>query len=100
MFGATDVLSEQLHLGQALAGSASWRSARTCRKSRSRRGGMSGHLDVAVSNISGGIAIQTVVLAALDGVRRGSGALLTGVARVCYVARVEQHHGSAQQPPP
>ncbi|HEY0381886.1 MAG TPA: hypothetical protein VGC72_06780 [Candidatus Elarobacter sp.] len=66
---ATDVLSERLHLGQALGGLILLAVATNLPEiAITYAAASSGHLDVAVSNILGGIAIQTVVLVALDGI--------------------------------
>ncbi|MDO5711552.1 MAG: sodium:calcium antiporter [Micrococcales bacterium] len=64
----TDVLSSRLHLGQALGGLILLAVATNLPEiAITYSAAASGHLDVAVSNILGGIAIQTVVLVALDG---------------------------------
>ena len=63
----TDVLSDRLHLGAALGGLILLAVATNLPEiAITVTAARSGHLDVAVSNILGGIAIQTVVLAALD----------------------------------
>ena len=63
----TDVLSDRLHLGAALGGLILLAVATNLPEiAITISATMSGHLDVAVSNILGGIAIQTVVLVALD----------------------------------
>ncbi|MDO5734853.1 MAG: hypothetical protein Q4P15_00095 [Propionibacteriaceae bacterium] len=63
----TDVLSSRLHLGQALGGLILLAVATNLPEiAITYSAAASGHLDVAVSNILGGIAIQTVVLVALD----------------------------------
>lgn len=63
----TNVLSCRLHLGEALAGLIILAVATNLPEiAITYSAAASGHLDVAVSNILGGIAIQTVVLVALD----------------------------------
>ncbi|AZI59304.1 sodium:calcium antiporter [Nakamurella antarctica] len=63
----TDILSDRLHLGQALGGLILLAVATNLPEiAITYSAASSGHLDVAVSNILGGIAIQTVVLVALD----------------------------------
>ncbi|MDQ6650247.1 MAG: sodium:calcium antiporter [Actinomycetota bacterium] len=63
----TDVLADRLHLGQALGGLILLAVATNLPEiAITYTAAASGHLDVAVSNILGGIAIQTVVLVALD----------------------------------
>src|SRR6476661_4236519 len=63
----TDVLSDRLHLGQALGGLILLAVATNLPEiAITYSAAASGQLDVAVSNILGGIAIQTVVLVALD----------------------------------
>ncbi|MEP6796572.1 MAG: sodium:calcium antiporter [Lapillicoccus sp.] len=63
----TDILADRLHLGQALGGLILLAVATNLPEiAITYSAAASDHLDVAVSNILGGIAIQTVVLAALD----------------------------------
>ncbi|MGB9376673.1 MAG: sodium:calcium antiporter [Mycobacteriales bacterium] len=63
----TDILSIRLHLGQALGGLILLAVATNLPElAITFTAAASGQLDVAVSNILGGIAIQTVVLVALD----------------------------------
>ena len=63
----TDILADRLHLGQALGGLILLAVATNLPEIAITYGAAaSGQLDVAVSNILGGIAIQTVVLVALD----------------------------------
>ena len=64
----TDILSERLHLGDALGGLIILAVATNLPGiAITYSAAASGHLDMAVSNILGGIALQTVVLVALDG---------------------------------
>lgn len=64
---STDILSDRLHLGQALGGLILLAIATNLPElAITYSAAASGQLDVAVSNILGGIAIQTVVLVALD----------------------------------
>lgn len=64
----TDILSERLHLGDALGGLIILAVATNLPEiAITYSAAASGHLDIAVSNILGGIALQTVVLVALDG---------------------------------
>jgi len=63
----TDILADRLHLGQALGGLILLAVATNLPEiAITYSAAASGQLDVAVSNILGGIAIQTVVLVALD----------------------------------
>ncbi len=63
----TDVLADRLHLGQALGGLILLAVATNLPElAITYSAAASGQLDVAVSNILGGIALQTVVLVALD----------------------------------
>ncbi|MCO6006122.1 hypothetical protein NE236_14100 [Actinoallomurus purpureus] len=63
----TDVLSERLHLGSALGGLILLAVATNLPEAAiTVSAAISHHLDVAVGNILGGIALQTVVLVVLD----------------------------------
>ncbi len=62
-----DVLAERLHLGAALGGLIVLAVATNLPEiAITVSAALSHHLDVAVGNILGGIAVQTVVLVALD----------------------------------
>lgn len=71
---ATDVLDARLHLGGALGGLIVLAVATNLPEIATVSAAISGNLDVAVGNILGGIALQTVVLVILDAFgRRGRG---------------------------
>ncbi len=64
---STDVLSERWHLGSALAGAILLAFATNLPEiAITTSAALAGHLDVAVGNILGGIALQTVVLVVID----------------------------------
>src|SRR3954447_5687416 len=74
----TDVLATRLHLGSALGGLILLALATNLPEiAIVASGSPSGEVGVAVGNILGGIAIQTVVLVALDAFGVGSGRPLT-----------------------
>src|SRR5690349_24393415 len=74
----TDVLSTRLHLGSALGGLILLALATNLPEIAIVAGAAAGgEVEVAVGNILGGIAIQTVVLAALDAFGVGRGKPLT-----------------------
>ncbi|MEO5834527.1 MAG: sodium:calcium antiporter [Nakamurella sp.] len=63
----TDILAQRLHLGSALGGLIVLAVATNLPEiAITVSAALSGHLEVAVGNILGGIAVQTVVLVALD----------------------------------
>ena len=65
--GTTDVIAERLHLGDALGGLVLLAVATNLPEiAITASAALSGDTDVAVGNILGGIAVQTVVLVALD----------------------------------
>jgi cation:H+ antiporter len=107
----TDVLSTRLHLGAALGGLVLLAIATNLPEiAIVASAGVSGNVGVAVGNILGGIAIQTVVLVALDafGVRgehpltyqAASLALVLEAALGRHVSSVARCGGGPGQPGP
>ncbi len=72
----TDVVDDRLHLGSALGGLIVLAVATNLPEiAITVSAAVSGNLDIAVGNILGGIALQTVVIVVLDAVgKRGTGA--------------------------
>jgi cation:H+ antiporter len=74
----TDVLATRLHLGSALGGVILLAVATNLPEiAITASAALAGNVGVAVGNILGGIAIQTVVLVVLDAASRGRGRPLT-----------------------
>ncbi|HZR96334.1 MAG TPA: hypothetical protein VFA56_11605 [Gaiellaceae bacterium] len=77
----TDVLSERLHLGQALAGSILLAVTTNLPEvAITVTASLEHNLGIATGNILGGIAIQTVALAVIDAIGLGRRAALTYLA--------------------
>ncbi len=82
----TDVLSDRLGLGSALGGLILLAVATNLPEiAITVTAASNGHLDIAVSNILGGIALQTVVLVALDASVRAPRALTYQAASLTLV---------------
>ncbi|EYB68575.1 hypothetical protein DEIPH_ctg020orf0010 [Deinococcus phoenicis] len=80
--GATDVLGDRLRLGEALGGLILLAVATNLPEiAITVSASVQGHLDLAIGNILGGIAVQTVVLAVLDAFGLGRHAPLTSESR-------------------
>mgnify|MGYP000962078335 CR=1 FL=1 len=76
--GTTDVLADRLHLGSAIGGVILLAVATNLPEiAITVAAAASGEVSVAVGNVLGGIAIQTVVLVALDAFGIGAGPPLT-----------------------
>ena len=80
--GATDILDDRLHLGAALGGLILLAVATNLPEiAITVSAALSHHLELAIGNILGGIAVQTVVLAVLDAFGLGRRAPLTSLSR-------------------